>query len=555
MKKIILAAVTALAIVSTASAQVKNYVGVVREKHYKAFDEFLDELASNLKNRGYASYSDYVKSYRKGGFGSGFVYVDKDGKNYVITNRHVVSQAESASIEFENDDGSTKKFENLSVLITDDDIDIAVLTFEGNAKPFKSSLSFNTSKLSDGQDVISAGFPGLGGEPVWQFGKGSVTNASARIKDLIDPTISTVIQHSAQIDAGNSGGPLLVASKSAATGYEVAGINTWKAVGRDATNFSIPAKLALGLIEKSKNPPADETMLSDRKKKFKNALSDSANDYTSIVKFVSYNLASSEGSDCLDEVLRHASSAVVNRIAGEFAYNPIEGLRYALAYKIFDDLSDENVDEEKLSKIVWKKEHGLYRIDSTGNEGKKKSKSSSSKSAKKNSNSGIPEVEFKGFKTPYLIGLNGGMTFLTATDTPDAELQNTFDFALNVYPFESGIWGLTINVQRGNYQGDSFTAFGSEAIFRIPINFNMFCISPKAGAGVGFAFGDLHVMQFYWDAGVEAMFDFGWSGIKPGIEVSYKSFSDKYEHFGQFDSETVKGTGVSVKLVLAFAFE
>ena len=259
MKKFV-TSIFALMLATALSAQIKQYIGIVREKHYQSVDEFLDELASSLRSRGHSSYANYVEAYREGGFGSGFIYVDKDGTNYVVTNRHVVSQAASASIEFENDDGSMTKFENLSVLITDDDIDLAILSFEGGKNPFKKGLPIYSGKLSDGQDVVSAGFPGLAGEPVWQFGKGSITNSAARIKDLIDPSISTVIQHSAQIDAGNSGGPLLITSKSAETGYEVVGINTWKAAGRDSTNFSIPAGLVLRLLEQSKNPEDDSVL-------------------------------------------------------------------------------------------------------------------------------------------------------------------------------------------------------------------------------------------------------------------------------------------------------
>lgn len=83
----------------------------------------------------------------------------------VVTNRHVVQNALTANVSFENEDGT---------------------------------------------EVWSAGFPGLGGKPMWQLGKGTITNASAKIKELIAPNISTIIQHSAEVDAGNSGGPLLL---------------------------------------------------------------------------------------------------------------------------------------------------------------------------------------------------------------------------------------------------------------------------------------------------------------------------------------------------------
>ena len=42
----------------------------------------------------------------------------------------------------------------------------------------------------------------------------------------MNPDISSLIQHSAEVDRGNSGGPLLIPSKTTETGYLVIGINT-----------------------------------------------------------------------------------------------------------------------------------------------------------------------------------------------------------------------------------------------------------------------------------------------------------------------------------------
>ena len=563
MKKKFVATALALFITIGLSAQVKSYVGIVREKHYPSVDEFLDDLASSLKASGYSSYADYVGAYRDGGFGSGFIYVDKDGTNYVVTNRHVVSQAASASIEFENEDGSTTKFDNLSVLITDDDIDLAILSFEGGKKPFKKGLPVYTGKLSDGQDVVSAGFPGLAGEPVWQFGKGSITNSSARIKDLIDPSISTVIQHSAQIAAGNSGGPLLIASKSAADGYEVVGVNTWKAVGRDATNFSIPAGLVLKLIDKSKNPEDDSVLKNNRTEKFKAVLTDSTRDYTELVKFISYDLAAKEGEDCLYDILRHASTKVTSRIGGEFAYNPIEGLRYAVAYKLYSDLSGENATDENLNKLEWQKEHGLYRISSTESKDKKKkqkessSGSTSSKKKKdKKKSDGIPGVSFEGIEPPYKFALGGGMMVQTGCNKEEAKLKNTIDVSVGIFPL-SGFFGIMAEIEKGEYKDNSMTTFGVVPAVRLPLNFNFFCIAPRVEAGMKVSTGDITCTQAFWGAGVETTFNFGNELIRPGLDVSYRSFTSKYSRKERFNNDEleVKSSGIVIKALVGIYFE
>ena len=545
---------------SLLSAQVKNYVGIVREKYYPSHEEFLNELADSLKRRGYSSYADYVKDYLKGGFGSGFIYVDKDGTNYVITNRHVVSQAASASIEFENENGSTTKYENLSVVITDDDIDLAILRFEGNAKPFKAGLTFSNTKLSDGQNVCSAGFPGLGNDPVWQFGKGSVTNASARIKELIEPSISTVIQHSAQIDAGNSGGPLLIESKTAATGYEVVGINTWKAVGRDATNFSIPAQLALDLLKKSKMTSDDAAEKTKRSEMFKKTISDSANDYTSIVKFVSYDFASKYGEDYFDEILRYASSKVRNRIISEFAYDPIEGLRYAVAYNLYDEFSGENSTEENLSKITWSKEHGLYRITSVG-EDKKSKKSSNVKhttkasGSKKSSDKKKKAVKYDGLESPYTFAITGGIMLPFEKDIDNIDLGTPFVIGAEIFP-ELGFFGTKVEFERLELGTEQMNLFGVGAAFRIPLSYRLFTICPKAEAGLKVCFGDIRDFHVYADVGINTTFNLGIDYIRPGFEVSVRGMSDSLTTSEMHGEDIkLKSAAVVAKLILGISLD
>lgn len=562
MKKLFVAAM-AFCCAALLNAQVKNYVCIVREQYYPSHIEFLEDLRDSLKKRGYSTYSEYVDSYLKGGFGSGFLYVDKDGKNYIVTNRHVVSQAASASVEFENADGSLTKYEGLKVLITDDDIDLAVLSFEGDAKPFKNGLSLYAGTLTDGQDVVSAGFPGLGGEPVWQFGKGSITNASARIKDMIDPSISTVIQHSAQVDAGNSGGPLLIESKAANGGYAVAGINTWKAVGRESTNFAIPAALITRLIDNSKKALDDNELKAEREAKLKAALSDSSNDFTSIVKFVSYSYTSEEGEDYFDDILRHAPTKVRDRVLTEFAFNPIEGLRYAVAYKLFENYSGQEANDENLSKIIWQKEHGLYRIASTSDlkkdKNKNKSKSSSSKS-KKTASKGIPEISWEGFESPYLLAVSAGalIPLNAEVDGKPIDSKSGFNLALSVFPGALGMFGAQVEYQRISFGNVDANAFGVGGVIKLPLNFNMFCISPKAGAGIKLGFDEPKVRQFYWEAGLEAVFDFGINYLRPGIEIAYRTTSNTFTYFDAYSYEpdfTVKSSNLLVRLVAGISFD
>ena len=395
----------------TVFAQVKSYVGIVREKYHASSVSMLEEYRDALQSKGYTSYAKAIDSYLKGGFGSGFVYVAADGTNYIITNRHVVSQAETVSVEFEGDTGGITKYDNLKVLNADEEIDLAILSFPKGINPFKTGLTFSTKPAADGQDVWTAGFPGLAGEPLWQLGKGSVTNAAARIKDLVDPDITALIQHSAQIDGGNSGGPLLVTDKSAEAGYAVLGVNTWKYRGRQDTNYSIPAAAVQAYIKRVLYPDALPAVKEQTEIRVRDFIADIAkqdNDFTDIVKYISYSYVASEGKDVFMKALSSAPSAVRSVVVAVFNnYSPIEGMRYALARDVWKKLGKDDerslisagevtevssvvctvpIKSEKFENPVetrWIPEHGLWRLELFGEAQEKDAGNKKDKKTKK----------------------------------------------------------------------------------------------------------------------------------------------------------------------------
>ncbi|MDR1730080.1 MAG: serine protease [Prevotellaceae bacterium] len=181
------------------------------------------------------------------GFGSGFVYVAPSGEAYILTNKHVVRDAPAADILFFTENNDSLIYQNCPVAAVSPNLDIALVALPANAKT-EGSLAFYTQPVKDGQDVWSAGYPSLGNKPAWQLGKGIISNQNVRDEHLADPAVTFIFQHTAQIDPGSSGGPLLIKNE---TGYEVIGINTWKARGRENAGFSIPAKAIVRFLNES----------------------------------------------------------------------------------------------------------------------------------------------------------------------------------------------------------------------------------------------------------------------------------------------------------------
>ena len=136
--------------------------------------------------------------------GSGFV-ISSDG--YVITNNHVIEDADEIRIEFR--DGMELEAEVIGV---DKNVDIALLKVEHDKSlPF---VQFGDSDISKVGDWVMAV-----GNPLGQGFSVSVGIISARNREL-SGAYDDYIQTDAAINRGNSGGPLFN------MGGEVIGVNT-----------------------------------------------------------------------------------------------------------------------------------------------------------------------------------------------------------------------------------------------------------------------------------------------------------------------------------------
>lgn len=168
--------------------------------------------------------------------GSGFVYDYKEDM-VVITNKHVVDDAENIVVTFSNGDGYPA-----TVMGSDAYSDLAVLSVEAPAEEFHPLDIASSSTLQVGDPVIAIGSPfGLGGTMT----TGIVSQLGRTIEDSVAGSfpIANIIQTSAEINPGNSGGPLL--------NYEgdVIGITTAIIQDSNGLGFAIPSNTILREIE------------------------------------------------------------------------------------------------------------------------------------------------------------------------------------------------------------------------------------------------------------------------------------------------------------------
>jgi S1-C subfamily serine protease len=161
----------------------------------------------------------------RGGAGSGVV-VTPDG--YLLTNEHVVQRVTEARVTFV--DGRSVP---AVVAGRDAATDLAVLRAQAGALPYARLAP--EQRLRAGQLVIAVGNP-FGFESTVSAGVVSALGRSLRSRQ--GRLIEGVVQHTAALNPGNSGGPLVDARG------RVAGINTAIIAMAQGIGFAIPAATA-----------------------------------------------------------------------------------------------------------------------------------------------------------------------------------------------------------------------------------------------------------------------------------------------------------------------
>ncbi|CAJ1000746.1 MULTISPECIES: S1C family serine protease [Bacillales] len=166
--------------------------------------------------------------------GSGVVFEKKDGKAHIITNNHVIANAERVEVVLPSGDKVDAK-----VLGADAFTDLAVLEIDGS-KVTKVAELGNSSTLKVGEPAIAIGNP-LGMEFSRTVTQGIISSLQRSMpidvdKDGQDDWELDVLQTDAAINPGNSGGALVNIYG------QVIGINTLKISqeGIEGLGFAIP---------------------------------------------------------------------------------------------------------------------------------------------------------------------------------------------------------------------------------------------------------------------------------------------------------------------------
>jgi len=193
------------------------------------FEDFFKDFQGK---RGGGDGGEGMEAQPVASLGSGFV-IDA-AKGYIVTNNHVIRDADEVRITFHDDTSLEAK-----IIGKDEKTDLALLQVKPE-KPLTAVKFGNSDVMRVGDWVLAIGNPfGLGG---------TVTQGiiSARQRDINAGPYDDFIQTDASINRGNSGGPMFNLKG------EVIGINTAifsPSGGSVGIGFAIPSNLAKPVVD------------------------------------------------------------------------------------------------------------------------------------------------------------------------------------------------------------------------------------------------------------------------------------------------------------------
>jgi serine protease Do len=176
--------------------------------------------------------NDPSENFQQKSLGSGFI-VDREG--YIVTNNHVVENADEIKVKLSNE----KEFE-AKIVGRDPKTDLALIKIKGSSDLHPLRLG-DSDALKVGSWVVAIGSP---------FGLEQTVTAgivSAKGRTIGASPYDNFIQTDASINPGNSGGPLIN------TNGEVVGINTAIVASGQGIGFAIPVNMAKDVMPQLKD--------------------------------------------------------------------------------------------------------------------------------------------------------------------------------------------------------------------------------------------------------------------------------------------------------------
>lgn len=451
-----------------------------------------------------------ASSYKNVVTGSGVAIISPDGtEHWLLTNRHVIGFASYATVVVEDSIGQ-HAYDSCRVLGMSMKTDLAVLLLPDSC-PLR-PLPLASKIWEEGTPVMAAGFPGLLGEPTWQLTEGVISNNHMISHELPSDSLPN-IQHTAPIDHGNSGGPLLVEHEG---NLEIVGINTWGVTQRDRVAISIPVEQVHEMLTTMQNRTTDKQFLHLLETDYKQAAQ------LITLPFLHENYKT----NILTAMYATMPDSIKKDIANASAY-PIEPVTTLVAYylqKLYQQMPDPSQ-----AKLTWCERQGMQALETIDVGEDKKLDKRLARTAKKTEqqvDNGIGAPEYGVYETELTY------TYFPYAPTWNNRSDNNMEVAASItFNGDYFLFGFDAKckMQSGTSYKTKETFWAKGPLFgihfggQLPIGINNTWFIPRAMigmAGGALCEGYVHYREFSgnatkWRGQGQVYFKAGWQNAFP----------------------------------------
>lgn len=227
MKRIIWIVLFSMWLMTGLARGLRHSVCLVAPEYSTELRSEVNDLALQLSRNGKTDAAHLLQTSMQNTFYGSGVVINHKG-TCVLTSAEVIGLAQRATICVLLHD-KTLRFRGCEVLGTDtlSGLSLIAIPESDDIDP----IPWEKEPIKDGDNIVVAGYSTLSNQPTWQIEHGWVSNA------WMQQSGKTYIQHTAPINPGMTGAPLLIKGQD---GYRLTGINVHTIAGRDEVAVAVP---------------------------------------------------------------------------------------------------------------------------------------------------------------------------------------------------------------------------------------------------------------------------------------------------------------------------
>ncbi len=342
---------SASTVILAAQVDLRSNIAIVQSSPDEALVQTYNDIADWLENLRESKLAEDFRSQENGVHGTGFLLRFEE-QMFLLTNYHVIKGYAEINVTFRPRESDEFEFSQVRVVYADPAKDLALMEVPDSWELSVPGLRLSAEAVvEDGDEVWAAGYPGLIASASWQLSLGNVTNEKVILDEVGLVGVDYLIQHSALIDPGSSGGPLLLAEDR----QTVVGVNTLSVPSRNNTFFAIPAQTVEAFLQDystvESSDPAER--LEQRVDEFVQQLAEEELLYAAMRSYLADDFGARYGWSTYKRIYKTMDSEPRKELDGKLFLSgrPLEALKEILAMVVHSEYGGQKNIEYSIESV------------------------------------------------------------------------------------------------------------------------------------------------------------------------------------------------------------